>query len=152
MSTSYEQVLRGEAAAKEWGARALAPLLDMRDGPTGALMTLDGPLGAGKSTVARAMLRAAGVAGPIPSPTYTLIEPYSLPGLRFLHLDLYRLSDADELALLGLDELRVPGTVTLVEWAVRLPDALGVADIAVHLEHVNDAGGSARHVAWTVRD
>ena len=151
MTGAASQLLRGEAAAREWGARALAPLLARRHGPAGALMTLDGPLGAGKSTIARAMLRAAGVSGPLPSPTYTLIEPYSLPGLRFLHLDLYRLSDADELALLGLDELRAPGTIALVEWAARLPDALGPADMVVRLEHVNNEGGSARHVSWTVR-
>lgn len=147
---SYSRMLCGEAAAKEWGVRALRPLLEKRHQPTGALMTLDGPLGAGKSTIARAMLRAAGVAGAVPSPTYTLIEPYDLPGLRFLHLDLYRLSDADELALLGLDELRAPGTVALVEWAARLPDALGPADLTVRLEHVHAKGGSARHVSWRI--
>ncbi|MEO1574022.1 MAG: tRNA (adenosine(37)-N6)-threonylcarbamoyltransferase complex ATPase subunit type 1 TsaE [Pseudomonadota bacterium] len=152
MNTSYSRLLRGETAAKEWGVRALAPLLARRHSPTGALMTLDGPLGAGKSTIARAMLRAAGVAGPVPSPTYTLIEPYELPGLRFLHLDLYRLSEAEELALLGLDELRVPGTIALVEWAARLPDALGPAHMAVRLDHVHDEGGDARHVSWSLRD
>lgn len=145
-------ILHGEAATAEWAARALGFLVTRRDQASGAMMTLDGPLGAGKSTLARALLRAAGVTGPIPSPTYTLIEPYELAGLRFLHLDLYRLADADELALLGLDAMRAPGTISLVEWASRLPDALGPADLTVMLDHQEDSDGGTRRIAWCARD
>ena len=148
---TIDRLLPTEAATAEWGARALGYLLGRRQQPRGALMTLDGPLGAGKSTLARAMLRAAGVAGPVPSPTYTLIEPYQVPGLTLLHLDLYRLSDADELALLGLDDLRRPGTVTLVEWAARLPDALGEPDLAVRMAHVDDTARSGRRLSLASR-
>ena len=65
-------------------ARALAP--DLR-----GLITLEGDLGAGKTALARAVLRGLGVTGPVKSPTYTLVEPYVVVGGRVLHLDLYRL-------------------------------------------------------------
>ena len=96
--------LADEAATREWAARCLGGLLTLSGmSPRGALVTLDGPLGAGKSALVRGILRAAGVAGPIPSPTYTLVEPYERSCARFLHLDLYRLADPDELALTGVD-------------------------------------------------
>ncbi|MEM6641074.1 MAG: tRNA (adenosine(37)-N6)-threonylcarbamoyltransferase complex ATPase subunit type 1 TsaE [Pseudomonadota bacterium] len=151
MADSGEIGLRGERATMEWGARLLAPLLAKRRPPQGALMTLDGPLGAGKSTLVRAMLRAAGVGGPVPSPTYALVEPYVLPGLTVLHLDLYRLSDPDELAMLGLDQWRGPDTVTLVEWSSRLPGVLGTADLSVELAHGKSRDGSARRALWQWR-
>ncbi|MFK8015603.1 MAG: tRNA (adenosine(37)-N6)-threonylcarbamoyltransferase complex ATPase subunit type 1 TsaE [Gammaproteobacteria bacterium] len=140
--------LPNEAATREWAARALRPLIDIAFAQEqGALVTLDGPLGAGKSALARALLRAAGVAGAVPSPTYTLVEPYRCGGLQFLHMDLYRLSDPDELALLGVDTLRQRGTVALVEWATRLPDVLGDADLAVELAYQ----GTGRQLSYTWR-
>ena len=89
-----------DAAATEALAARLAARLPMR-----AVVYLHGDLGAGKSTFARAMLRALGVTGTIRSPTYTLVEPYALPdGGQALHLDLYRIGDPGELEFLGLDE------------------------------------------------
>ena len=73
--------------------------------PPGAVVHLEGDLGAGKSTLARAWLRALGVTGPVRSPTYTLVERYPLAtGGEALHLDLYRIGDAGELEFLGLDD------------------------------------------------
>lgn len=109
----------------------------------GLLITLDGPLGAGKSSLARALLRAAGVAGPIPSPTFTLVEPYAAAGLRFYHLDLYRLADPAELNFLGYDEMRVAGCVVLVEWAGRFAGLADGADMAIELGYAG-AGRRAR--------
>ena len=80
-------------------ARALA-----RTRPAQAVVHLHGDLGAGKSTLARALLRALGVHGAIRSPTYTLVERYPLAdGGEAWHLDLYRIGDAGELEFLGLD-------------------------------------------------
>lgn len=140
-------LLPDEAATVEWAAQALRFLLDaLGSSPDGVLMTLDGPLGAGKSTLARAILRAAGVRGPVPSPTYTLVEPYSAGDLQLLHMDLYRLSDPDELALLGIDTLRGPRTISLVEWSARLPDALGAPKLAVTLDYE----GAGRRLDWRI--
>ena len=138
--------LANEASTREWAARALAPLVKRAfASENGALVTLDGPLGAGKSALARALLRAAGVSGPVPSPTYTLVEPYHAGGVEFLHLDLYRLSDPDELALLGIDALRSRGTIALVEWSSRLPDALGRPDLSIELAYV----GTSRQLQYS---
>jgi tRNA threonylcarbamoyladenosine biosynthesis protein TsaE len=99
------------------------------------LLTLDGPLGAGKSAVVRALLRAAGVAGPVPSPTFTLLEPYEVAGLGFRHLDLYRIAQAEELALLGYEDGCRAGVLRLVEWSARLQTALGPADLHLALRY-----------------
>jgi len=116
--------------ADETAIQALARLLaETRPGP--AMMHLTGTLGAGKSTLARAFLRTLGVDGPIPSPTYTLIERYPLPGGEAVHLDLYRLADAAELEFLGLDDLAPQ--VWLVEWPERAGAGLPAPDIRIGL-------------------
>lgn len=151
MAQPQSAFLADEAATREWAARALGPLMQRAFArEQGALVTLDGPLGAGKSALARSMLRAAGVSGPVPSPTYTLVEPYQSGGVHFLHLDLYRLSDPDELALLGVDTLRQRGTIALVEWATRLPDALGVPDLAINLAY--EGSGRKLSCDWKTRN
>ena len=100
--------------------------------PDRAVVHLHGDLGAGKSTLARALLRALGVAGTIRSPTYTLVEPYSLPeGGLALHLDLYRIGDAAELEFLGLGPTEA--RLWLVEWPERGADALPAPDLSLHL-------------------
>lgn len=101
--------------------------------PPGAVVFLHGDLGAGKSTLARAWLRALGVAGAIRSPTYTLVEPYTLAdGGRALHLDLYRIGGAEELEFLGLDD-QAGTALWLVEWPERGAAALPAPDLEVHL-------------------
>ena len=109
--------------------------------PARAVVHLHGDLGAGKSTLARALLRALGVTGTIRSPTYTLIERYGLPDGEAAHLDLYRLGDAGELDFLGLDELQDAATLWLVEWPERGGAALPAPDLEVHLAV---AGGGRR--------
>jgi len=99
--------------------------------PEQAVVHLHGDLGAGKSTLARALLRALGVTGTIRSPTYTLVEQYPLQdGGTALHLDLYRIGDPGELEFLGLDgDIRL----WLVEWPERGQGALPPADLDVEL-------------------
>ena len=85
-----------------------------------AFLALSGPLGAGKSVLARAVARGAGVEGAVPSPTFNLLFRYSASGGReVVHLDLYRVDDPSELRELGWDELGAPGEIVLVEWAER---------------------------------
>jgi len=123
-----------DAAATEALGRALAAVR-----PARACLALEGELGAGKSTLARALLRALGVGGSIRSPTYTLIERYPLPdGGEAAHLDLYRLADAGELDFLGLDELEATASLWLVEWPERGGRQLPPADLAVALRIEGD--------------
>ena len=98
--------------------------------PARAVVHLHGDLGAGKSTLARALLRALGVQGAIRSPTYTLVERYPVPGGEAWHLDLYRIGDPGELEFLGLDgDIRL----WLVEWPQRGQGALPPADLDIEL-------------------
>ena len=102
--------------------------------PARAVVHLHGDLGAGKSTLARALLRALGVQGTIRSPTYTLIERYPLAdGGEAAHLDLYRLADAGELDFLGLDELQTAASLWLVEWPERGAGHLPEPDLGLRL-------------------
>lgn len=115
-----------------------------RTRPAVAVVHLRGDLGAGKSTLARALLRALGVAGAIRSPTYTLVERYPVEGGEAWHLDLYRIGDAGELEFLGLDE--GAAVLWLVEWPERGGAALLPADLQVDLS-VEGNGRAARLVA-----
>lgn len=99
------------------------------------LLALRGELGAGKTTLARALLRSLGVAGPVRSPTYTLVEPYDVARGRVLHFDLYRLAGADELELIGYRDLRAASLLALVEWPERGGGALGTADLTCQLDY-----------------
>lgn len=112
-------------------AGRLAPLL-----ADGGQVWLTGELGAGKTTFARALLQALGVRERIKSPTYSLVEQYRLPaGNSAWHLDLYRIAAAEELDYLGVDALREPGALVLVEWPERSAAALPPPDLRVGLYH-----------------
>lgn len=124
-------VLRDAAATAALGA-ALAPVLL---GRPGTVVFLHGDLGAGKTTVARGLLQALGVAGAIRSPTYTLIEPYTVAGREVLHADLYRLNDAQELHQLGLVDDASAQALWLVEWPERGAGVLPPPDISLALSH-----------------
>lgn len=115
--------------ATEALARRLAAALPART--AGLTLLLQGDLGAGKSTFARALIRTLGHTGAVPSPTYTLVEPYDLPGGMVYHVDLYRVSSEDELRYLGWTEL--DEGFRIVEWPERAPGIAAQADIRVAL-------------------
>jgi tRNA threonylcarbamoyladenosine biosynthesis protein TsaE len=102
--------------------------------PVELCIHLQGSLGAGKTTFARGLLRVLGHEGRVPSPTYTLVEPYECAGYRIYHMDLYRLQDGAELEYLGIDDMSGPGTILLIEWPSRAQGALKTSDIEVVLE------------------
>lgn len=111
-------------------ARRLAPSLR-----EGGVVYLRGELGAGKTTFARALLRELGAGERIKSPTYSLLERYRVDGRDAFHLDLYRIAAPGELEWLGLDELRDPAALVLIEWPERGADALPPADLEILLGH-----------------
>ncbi|MEO8459743.1 MAG: tRNA (adenosine(37)-N6)-threonylcarbamoyltransferase complex ATPase subunit type 1 TsaE [Dokdonella sp.] len=104
---------------------------------TGGVIHLRGELGAGKTTFARALLKAIGVGERIKSPTYSLIETYECGDLRIHHLDLYRIADPGELEWLGLPELTGSGTLLLVEWPERGGHGLPAVDLVIELVHAS---------------
>jgi tRNA threonylcarbamoyladenosine biosynthesis protein TsaE len=118
------------ASATDALGRALAHLL-----PADFVVHLRGDLGAGKSSLARALLRALGVTTSIKSPTYSLVERYDLAGGReAVHLDLYRIGDPGELEYLGLDDLAGRDVLWLVEWPEKGGSALPPPDLEVRLD------------------
>ncbi len=106
------------------GARIAAALV------RGDVVALRGDLGAGKTALVRTILQALGISGPIPSPTFTLVQSYETPRLLVHHFDLYRIEDESELDELGFDDSLSEGAA-LIEW----PDRAGsrLPDEALHL-------------------
>jgi tRNA threonylcarbamoyl adenosine modification protein YjeE len=123
-------------------AGRIAPLMGLGDA-----VALWGDLGAGKTTLAREILRALGVTEDVPSPTFTLVQAYETPHLTVAHYDLYRLKSARELHELGFREALEDGAV-LVEWPERAPDYL--PDGTLHLRLSVD--GEGRRVKITGPD
>ncbi|BCW91072.1 tRNA threonylcarbamoyladenosine biosynthesis protein TsaE [Alphaproteobacteria bacterium SO-S41] len=87
----------------------------------GDAVALRGDLGAGKTTLARAILTALGHEGEVPSPTFTLVQGYDLPGLTVAHMDLYRLKQPEEIVELGFDDALAQGAA-LIEWPEMAED------------------------------
>lgn len=127
--------LSGASATEAAGAGLAAALLASGSAADAAMcIYLRGELGAGKTTFARGLLRELGHTGRVPSPTYTLVEPYVLAGLQIWHLDLYRLGDPGELDYLGLDDMLSRGSVLLIEWPERGTGFLPDSDLDITLK------------------
>lgn len=109
-------ILSTPEASEAFGAR-LADFV-----VAGDVVTLSGPLGAGKTSIARGLLAALGLAGEAPSPSFAIVQPYAPPEVRLAvqHVDLYRIDDPDEIGELGLEEA-AGDSVLLVEWPERAP-------------------------------
>ena len=102
---------------------------------------LYGPLGAGKSVLARAIIRGAGVSGHVPSPSFTLVQSYrSARGFTVHHVDLYRLEPGDSLEPLGWEDLLRSDDVVLVEWANRAGAQLPSSRWEIRLDHTGRPG------------
>jgi len=106
----------------------------------GDVITLSGPLGAGKTSIARGLLAALGLEEEAPSPTFAIVQPYAPPETRLpvMHVDLYRIEHVDELDELGLDEVR-GDSVLLIEWPERAPGRWPDA-LALTLDFAPDGG------------
>jgi tRNA threonylcarbamoyl adenosine modification protein YjeE len=131
------------ALANETATAQLMADLALLVGP-GDVITLSGDLGAGKTSAARAMIRylAADAALEVPSPTFTLAQTYDQP-FPIVHADLYRINDSSELEEIGLSPLP-EGTLALIEWPERAPDALPDDRIDIAFSHRPALGSGAR--------
>lgn len=103
--------------------------------PSALVIALQGDLGAGKTTFVSGVMAALGVAGPVRSPTYTLLEPYETATRRVFHLDLYRLADPQEVEPLGLRDLLTADAALLIEWPERGAGYLPVADLRIDIAY-----------------
>ena len=120
---------------------ALAAALESsgREGTRGPRsLYLRGSLGAGKTTLVRGLMRGLGHRGPVRSPTYTLLEPYELPGISVYHFDLYRLAEARELDDFGARDYFHDGALCVVEWPERGGDALPSPDLSIELRILDE--------------
>ncbi len=110
-------ILLADPHATEAFGASLAALVRVGD-----VITLQGDLGAGKTSIARGLLAALGLAGEAPSPSFAIVQPYAPPevSIAVLHVDLYRIEDPGEIEELGLDEAR-SDSVLVIEWPERAP-------------------------------
>jgi len=143
--TSNPVVIENEVAMETLGA-----CLARTVGRGGLSVALQGPLGAGKTTLARGFLREWGYLGTVKSPTFTLVEPYDLPMGTVYHFDLYRLLDPEELELIGVRDYFVPGVICLVEWPEKGEGMLPVLDLRVDI-HYQEEGRIAEITAGSPR-
>lgn len=136
----------GEADCAAWAA-ALAARPDLQD----AFISLDGPLGAGKTTFVRHLLRALGVEGRIKSPTYAVVEPHAVGPLAISHFDFYRFSDPREWADAGFRDIFAAPGLKLAEWPEHAGDALPVPDLRLSIAPQDDGRRDVTADAFTAR-
>ncbi len=126
------------ACARAAGRLALAWADAADPQASSGTLTLEGPLGAGKTAFSRHLLRALGVRGAVRSPTYSLVEPYSVDlargPLTVVHCDFYRFENPAEWEEAGLRELFASAQLRLVEWPARAEGRLGPVDLALRIE------------------
>lgn len=143
MAADHLPIVETHSATQVWRteddtgvlAKALARSPALRD----AFISLQGDLGAGKTTFVRHLLRALGIAGRIKSPTYAVVEPHEAPdGLAIFHFDFYRFSDPREWEDAGFRDIFAGPGVKLAEWPENAAGRIPLADLAIKIEAMTD--------------
>ncbi|HSQ73137.1 MAG TPA: tRNA (adenosine(37)-N6)-threonylcarbamoyltransferase complex ATPase subunit type 1 TsaE [Rubrivivax sp.] len=153
MLTAHAPIL--ETRTLHWpdeaACAAFAVSLARRPALADAYVELRGPLGAGKTTFVRHLLRALGVTGRIKSPSYAVQEPYVLPGLAISHFDFYRFDDPREWADAGLREIFAAPGLKLTEWPENAAGMLPVPDLRLSIDVLDGDAREVRAQACTPR-
>ena len=136
--------LKDVAATEKLGSLLAEHLQD------GLLVFLQGELGAGKTSLVRGMLRRLDFTGAVKSPTYTLLEEYFLGDREIIHFDLYRLTDPEELDLIGVRDYFSSSACCFIEWPERGEGYLPREDVQILITHEGD-GRTARIIACSSR-
>jgi len=105
------------------------------------VVTLQGELGTGKTTLVRGLLRARGISGAVKSPTYALVEHYSISSLYFYHFDFYRFTNPNEWDSAGMSDYFRDDAVCIIEWPERVGDRLPKPDLALSLAYAREDEG-----------
>ena len=153
MLTAHAPILETRTLlwSDEAACAAYAASLAVRPALADAYIELHGPLGAGKTTFVRHLLRALGVGGRIKSPTYAVLEPYALPGLVISHFDFYRFSDPHEWADAGFREIFAAPGLKLAEWPEHAAGMLPPPDLRLDIEPLDGDRRRVRVQAGTAR-
>lgn len=136
--TSYSIFLKNEEAQLR-----LAAAIAVNTQP-GTVIFLDGDLGTGKTTLVRGFLQSLGFIGNVKSPTYTLVEPYTIDKQQIYHFDLYRLASPDELEYAGGRDYFDDQSICLIEWPDKAEGYLPRADLVCQLSYQNKDGIQGR--------
>ena len=140
-SNATEHIIESAAAMQQLG-RDIARTLQIGD-----VLMLHGDLGAGKTTLAQGVAEGLGIDSPVQSPTFTLVREHEARGMKFYHLDLYRLNEPDELEDIGYESFIEPvDGVSLIEWPERAGDWLPDRFMLIQLDHL---GGDRRRVTMS---
>jgi len=148
--SSQQLALADEAATTRLGAalgRAIEALVEPIS-RAGLVIGLSGELGAGKTALVRAVLRCMGVSGPVKSPTFSLLELYSVSRLNFYHFDFYRFSKPEDFAASGFRDFFGPGAVCAIEWPERAQAPGLQIDLQIDLQ-ITEPGRNAKLDALT---
>ncbi|MHC1785876.1 MAG: tRNA (adenosine(37)-N6)-threonylcarbamoyltransferase complex ATPase subunit type 1 TsaE [Christensenellales bacterium] len=151
---AYRCATGSAEATRELGLRLARQLLP------GDVLLLTGELGAGKSELMRGLARGLGILGPVPSPTFTLLNLYQEGTMPFKHFDWYRVRDAEELYEAGLEEMVGEEGVTAIEWHERAPELLPPDHLEIIITRVGDEErsfhflprGAFRQLDWAALD
>ncbi|MBA3479939.1 MAG: tRNA (adenosine(37)-N6)-threonylcarbamoyltransferase complex ATPase subunit type 1 TsaE [Lautropia sp.] len=125
--------LKDELATGEWAAMLAGALAAEPVAEQAFVVHLSGDLGAGKTSLARAMLRALGFHGAVKSPTFALLEPYNLVKFVVYHFDLYRFTTSDQWFDAGFDDILAGPGLVLIEWPEKAAGALADPDLLLRL-------------------
>ena len=136
--TELTQYIPDEGTMFRFGKK-LAEVLVKQPKDNAIVLYFNGDLGAGKTTLTRGMVQGLGYQGYVKSPTYTLVEEYSIAGKMIYHFDLYRLADPEELEFMGIRDYFSQNCICLIEWAEKDEGILPEADLLVNNDYYDDA-------------